>query len=146
MNGMLVDTNILIYLSKREIEFEKVTSQQATLSISVITYMEVQGYRFETDFEKQTIEQLCKYFPIIHLNWKIIEKVISIRQKYKIKLPDAIILATAIIGDLELITANVADFINIDQNLKIRNPFDQLSYTTKIMLYFYGIINYKTER
>ena len=122
MSGKLVDTNILIYLSKREIEFEQIASSQAKLYISVITYMEVLGYRFETDFEKQTIGQLCKYFPIIHLNSEIIEKVISIRQKHKIKLPDAIILATAIMGDLELITANVADFIHIDQNLKIRNP------------------------
>jgi predicted nucleic acid-binding protein len=124
MNGKLVDTNILIYLSKRKLEFDQVASPHAGLSISVITYMEVLGYRFETDFEKQTVEQLCKYFPIIHLNSEIIEKVISIRQKHKIKLPDAIILATALIGDLELVTANMADFIPIDANLKITNPFD----------------------
>jgi hypothetical protein len=124
MNGKLVDTNILIYLSKRKLEFDQVASPHSELSISVITYMEVLGYRFETDFEKQTVEQLCKYFPIIHLNSEIIEKVIYIRQKHKIKLPDAIILATALIGDLELVTANVADFIHIDPNLKILNPLD----------------------
>jgi len=122
MNGKLVDTNILIYLSKRKLEFEQVASSQAKLFISVITYMEVLGYRFENDLEKQTITQLCKYFPIIHLNSEIIEKVISIRQKHKIKLPDAIILATAIIGDLELVTANVGDFKAIDSELIIRNP------------------------
>jgi hypothetical protein len=124
MNGKLVDTNILIYLSKRKLEFDQVASPHSELSISVISYMEVLGYRFETDFEKQTVEQLCKYFPIIHLNSEIIEKVIYIRQKHKIKLPDAIILATALIGDLELVTANVADFIHIDPNLKIINPLD----------------------
>ena len=83
MNGKLVDTNILIYLSKRKLEFDQVASPHSELSISVITYMEVLGYRFETDFEKQTVEQLCKYFPIIHLNSEIIEKVISIRQNTK---------------------------------------------------------------
>lgn len=124
MSGKLVDTNILIYLSKRKLEFDQVASPNSELSISVITYMEVLGYKFETDFEKQTVVQLCKYFPIIHLNSEIIEKVISIRQKHKIKLPDAIILATALIGDLELVTANVADFIHIDPNLKITNPLD----------------------
>lgn len=86
--------------------------------------MEVLGHRFENDLEKQTITQLCEYFPIIHLNSEIIEKVISIRQKHKIKLPDAIILATAVIGDLELVTANVIDFIHIDPELIIRNPLD----------------------
>lgn len=122
MNGKLVDTNILIYLSKRKLEFGKIASPDDKLSISVITYMEVLGYRFENDSEKHTIEQLCKYFPVIDLNPEIVEKVISIRQKHKIKLPDAIILATALVGELELITANVADFINIVLDLKIRNP------------------------
>lgn len=122
MNGKLVDTNILIYLSKRKLDFELIASSQAQLFISVITYMEVLGYRFESELEKQTITRLCEYFPIIHLNTEIIEKVIAIRQKHKIKLPDAIILATALIGDLELVTANVEDFIHFDPHLKIRNP------------------------
>lgn len=122
MNGKLVDTNILIYLSKRKLEFGEIASPNDKLSISVITYMEVLGYRFENDSEKQTIAQLCKYFPVIDLNPEIVEKVISIRQKHKIKLPDAIILATALVGELELITANVADFINVEPNLKIYNP------------------------
>ena len=86
--------------------------------------MEVLGYRFENDLEKQTITRLCEHFPIIHLNSEIIEKVIAIRQKHKIKLLDAIILATALTVDLELITANMEDFIHIDPNLKIINPLD----------------------
>ena len=124
MNGKLVDTNILIYLSKKTLDFEKVASPEVTLYISVITYMEVLGYKFENNFEKQKIERLCKLFPIIHLNTEIVEKVISIRQQHKIKLPDAIILATAVILKMELITANVSDFVNIDHNLKIYNPMD----------------------
>jgi len=86
--------------------------------------MEVLGYKFENNSEKQKIERLCELFPIIHLNTEIIEKVISIRQQHKIKLPDAIILATAVISKMELITANVPDFANIDNSLKIYNPMD----------------------
>jgi len=92
MNGKLVDTNILIYLSKRKLELDKVASPEVNLYISVITYMEVLGYKFQNKFEKQTIEQLCKHFPVINLNPKIVEKVILLRQQHKIKLPDAIIL------------------------------------------------------
>ena len=124
MNGKLVDTNILIYLSKKTLDFKKVASPEVTLYISVITYMEVLGYKFENNFEKQKIERLCKLFPIIYLDTEIVEKVISIRQQHKIKLPDAIILATAVISKMELITANVSDFVNIDHNLKIYNPMD----------------------
>ena len=56
------------------------------------------------------------------MNGKIIDKVISIRQTHKIKLPDAIILATAVIYELKLITANENDFFNIEPELKIHNP------------------------
>jgi predicted nucleic acid-binding protein len=79
MNGKLVDTNILIYLSKRKLELEKIASPKIRLSISVITYMEVLGYKFEDNLEKQTVERLCKHFPVIGLNPNIVEKVISIR-------------------------------------------------------------------
>ena len=122
MNGKLVDTNILIYLSKRRLELEKITAPGVILSISVITYMEVLGFKFENISEKYIIEQLCKYFPVIGLNQEVVDKVIAIRQEHKIKLPDAIILATAIISDMELVTANVADFIHIEPMVKLFNP------------------------
>ncbi len=52
----------------------------------------------------------------------VVDKVIAIRQLHKIKLPDAIILATALVSDMELVTANVADFIHIEPRLRIYNP------------------------
>lgn len=84
--------------------------------------MEVLGYRFPTNSGKKIVEELCKNFPIIELDCKIVEKVIQIRQQNKIKLPDAIILATAIINNFELVTANVSDFSNIHHNTEIINP------------------------
>lgn len=95
---------------------------EVILFMSVITYMEVLGFKFENDFEKHAIEQLCKYFPVISLNRKIVNKVIAIRQHHKIKLPDAIILATAVIFEMELVIANVSDFISIESQLRICNP------------------------
>ena len=122
MSGKLIDTNVLIYLSKKKIEFDKVFSPSDKLFMSVITYMEVLGYRFTTNEEKYFIEGLCKHIPYIELDSEIVEEVIQIKQKHKIKLPDAIILATAVIGGLDLVTANVKDFIDIAPNLSILNP------------------------
>ena len=62
MNGKLVDTNILIYLSKRKLEFEKVALNEAKLFISVITCMEVLGFKFERNSEKETIENYAHTF------------------------------------------------------------------------------------
>ena len=62
MNGKLVDTNILIYLSKRKLEFEKVALNEAKLFISVITCMEVLGFKFERNSKKGTIENYAHTF------------------------------------------------------------------------------------
>jgi hypothetical protein len=127
MSGKLVDTNILIYLSKKKLQFNKVASPDDKLFISVITYMEVLGYKFSSNFEKQFIEKICRNLPVINLNSKIVEKVIQIRQNNRIKLPDAIILATALVNKFELVTANVTDFLNIDTNLIIYDPMKNTS-------------------
>ena len=122
MSGKLLDTNILIYLSKKQLAFDKVASPGDRLVISVITYMEVLGYPFSNETEKHIVEELCQYFPVIELDKKIVEKVIQIKQQNKIKLPDAIILATALVNKLDLITANVSDFSKIHSDLEITNP------------------------
>jgi len=58
-----------------------------------------------------------------NLNQNIIDKVIEIRQRKRIKLPDAIILSTAINMGLDLVTANVGDFMNIETSLRVIDPF-----------------------
>ncbi|WP_425571141.1 PIN domain-containing protein [Olivibacter ginsenosidimutans] len=50
------------------------------------------------------------------------EETIKIRRRYSIKLPDAIIAATAISHKLTLITRNTKDFSAI-KGLKSVNPF-----------------------
>lgn len=59
---------------------------------------------------------------IIPLNEDIIKATISIRKEHKIKTPDAIIAATAVVFGYTLITRNTKDFKRIN-NLKIINPF-----------------------
>jgi predicted nucleic acid-binding protein len=122
MSGKLVDTNILIYLSKKKLKLEKIASPDDNLFISVITYMEVMGYAFDSAYEKDVVEKLCSLFPIIDLNSEIVEQVIATRRNHKIKLPDAIILASAAVFKLELLTANVTDFSNRIVGLKVTNP------------------------
>ena len=51
---------------------------------------------------------------VIEMNSEIKKKAIQIRQKYKLKLPDAIIASTAILYDLPFISAD-SDFKNIKE-------------------------------
>lgn len=61
-------------------------------------------------------------FSTLHpLNSELIETTILIRKNHNIKLPDAIIAATAIFHNLVLITRNLKDFQNI-KHLKVINP------------------------
>jgi len=123
-NRLLLDTNILIYLSKHELKLEDFASEDDELYISVITLMEAKGYPFSNKKEAILIDSLCENLIKAHLSDDVIETVIGLRKKYKIKLPDAIILATAIENNLKLITRNTKDFEIAAPADMVFNPFN----------------------
>ncbi|WP_256565294.1 PIN domain-containing protein [Dyadobacter chenhuakuii] len=51
-------------------------------------------------------------------------KAAEIRKLHNLKLPDAIIAATAMVYNLTLVTRNTKDFSNIS-GLTLINPYDQ---------------------
>ncbi len=59
---------------------------------------------------------------IYDLSETIVLKTIAIRKSRRMKLPDAIIAATALVHNLTLITHNVSDFERIP-NLKLVDPY-----------------------
>jgi predicted nucleic acid-binding protein len=59
---------------------------------------------------------------MLYIDRKIADKVIEIRKKNRLKLPDAIIAATAMSKGLFLITRNTDDFRKIE--VSISNPFE----------------------
>jgi predicted nucleic acid-binding protein len=122
-NRLLLDTNILIYLSKKELKLEDFASENDVLFISVITLMEAKGYQFSNKKEETIIDSLCENLIKAYLTDDVIETVISLRKKHNIKLPDAIILATAIENNLQLITRNTKDFEVAAPSNIVFNPF-----------------------
>lgn len=84
--------------------------------------MEILGYPFSNPKEELFIKELLSVFQTIFIDQRIADITVDIRKKNRIKLPDAIISATAISESLELVTRNVDDFSKID--MKISNPFD----------------------
>ena len=91
-------------------------------NISVITKIETRSWRSPIIQEKISVEAFVDVSNIIALSDSIVEKCIEIRRNCKIKTPDAIIAATAIVNDFVLLTSD-SDFNRIP-NLKIINPFD----------------------
>lgn len=126
MNGkesLVLDTNILIYLSKGEIDFKQITLDYDKLYISVISYMEVMGFNFGNNVEKEIVEKYLTSFEIVQTDMEIANLTIKYRSENKIKIPDAIILATANKMNAHLITRNITDFRNIDKSVILKSPF-----------------------
>jgi len=67
------------------------------------------------------IQKLLANSNIFPLNDEVVDKTIKVRKKYKLKLPDAIIAATALVNNLTLITHNKKDFQKV-KNLKVIDP------------------------
>jgi predicted nucleic acid-binding protein len=124
MGRYLFDTNILIYYFNGEME-DSVANYVSELmaesfQVSVISKMEFLGFLF-TEQEKQQAIEFMDYAKIIKLNDEIVQRVIDIRQEKRIKLPDAIIAATAMEYSAVLITRNTKDFNSLA--LETVNPF-----------------------
>lgn len=106
MNGInfLADTNALIYLLNGNSCMNPYL--QKTLAFSVISEMELLSYSGITETEGNCIKSLLNDCEEISLTSEIKNKTIELRKKYKIKLPDAIVAASAIIKKIPLITAD----------------------------------------
>jgi hypothetical protein len=114
----LIDTNIAIYyfgevLSKEsELFIEAIFNEK--YYISVINRIELLGFKDLNGPESKALTSFVDNSVIFDLDEDIILETIRIRREYSIKLPDAIIAATCLINDCQLITNNIKDFGKID--------------------------------
>jgi predicted nucleic acid-binding protein len=91
--------------------------------LSIITKLEFLGYNFERDLNESSTKKFVSNSLIYQITPDIETETISLRKTAKIKLPDAIIAATAISNNFTLISANTKDFAPI-KHLRLINPFD----------------------
>lgn len=106
----IFDSDILINYSKEEINLDNYFNNYEKIFISVITYMEIFGYEFKNKNEEILLNKIMEKIDTININEDIISKVIEVRKNFKVKLPDAIIFATATYLNADLITINEDDF------------------------------------
>ena len=125
----LWDTNTVIYFLQKQFpapaeKFVDSILEYSDPAISVITEIELLCWKTKNKKDIKILQKFIEEVTVFELEKSVKLKTAEIRKAHKIKLPDAIIAATAIIHDLVLITRNTKDFMNID-GLKIKNPFDQ---------------------
>lgn len=114
MNGPVIfDTNILIDLFSGRVEAKNTLDLYPPQhAISLITWMEVMVGAKRFHQERRT-RMALNAFEVIEISPEIAEKSVNLRQEYGMKLPDAIILATAHIHRRELVTRNTKDFAGL---------------------------------
>ena len=119
----LIDSNILIYASKLDdsVAFEFL-SQLDTFYFASVTKIETFGYGGISENEEQQLENLFVFGTKIQLSNAIEDKAIEIRKQWSLKLGDAIITASALLGNHVLVTRNTDDFRQVD-GLEIINPY-----------------------
>jgi predicted nucleic acid-binding protein len=117
MNGKkdyLFDTDILIYFLAGKLPEHTIEKIEEILgysfNISVITKIEILGWKGHTEESFRKTQEFIKDATIFGLEEKIVEEVIKLRRNKKIKIPDAIIAATARVYNKILITNNEKDF------------------------------------
>lgn len=99
--NIVLDTNAVLYfMAGRLIE----PLPQATFYISIITEIELLSYPILKPQDEINIHKFFEDVTIIDLNHSIKEKTIYFRRNYRLKLPDALICATAYFLNAKLYT------------------------------------------
>ncbi len=102
---IFVDTNILVYLFQGDAEIARILDGK-DIVISFITEMELLSFPKASKKELKYISSFINHCQVIHINNSIKETAISYRKSYSLKLPDAIVAASADYFNLPLFTAD----------------------------------------
>lgn len=126
--NFLWDTNTVIYYLQQQFplnaeKFIDEIVQKNIPLISAITEIELLCWKSVTEKDKIVLNNFITDSSVIELEQSIKLKTAELRKLHKIKLPDAIIGATALVYDLTIITRNTSDFKNIE-GIKLVNPFE----------------------
>ncbi|MFP9097442.1 PIN domain-containing protein [Flavobacterium sp. RHBU_24] len=104
-NKLVVDTNIILYILNGDANTLNYI-QGKDVYISSISEIELLSYSKLTEYDFVQIKNLLKTVKIVELTASVKDYTISIRKKYKFKLPDSIVLATAAYLGIPLLTAD----------------------------------------
>ena len=114
MNGTkaILDSNVIIFATRKKIDVDELLSRYNKFYASVITYAEVYAFDFQDKTEKDIAGEIFANLEIIEVSKEIADQAVIYRKNKikKIKLPDAIILASAKCADADLLNRRLGRF------------------------------------
>ncbi len=111
------DTNIVIDALNGVKEADAEYAHYERVLISRITWMEV--LVGEKDNDTQLRDFLETHFEIIPLDLVVAESAVQLRRAHHLRLPDAIVWATAIVHEAVLVTRNTKDFKPDSEGIRV---------------------------
>lgn len=115
----LLDSNILIDLLQGKLPARAELDRYDDKAISVITWIELLAGA--TPVNEAGVRAFLDSFDMIALDAAIAEEAASLRRSFRVKLPDAVIWASARVGGRLLVTRNTKDFPAADPG--VRHPY-----------------------
>ena len=113
----VIDTNILIdYLQGVSLAAKELTLYKSP-AISVISWMEVMAGA--TPQNESTARAFLQSFDLLQIDARIAEQAVILRKARRIKLPDAVIWATAQVHQCLLVSRNTRDFDQNDPGVRV---------------------------
>ena len=107
MAGYLLDTNSVIYFFNGEKKIaDLIAKAKDEIVISFITKIELLSFDIEDQDTEKKVKEFLNEIRVILLDDDVITATIEYRKKLKLKIPDAIISATAKVLGVTLITAD----------------------------------------
>ncbi|MCK6529228.1 type II toxin-antitoxin system VapC family toxin [Myxococcota bacterium] len=114
----LLDSCILIdFLAGREAAREYLTGAGGA-AISLVTWMEVIAGAATPD-EEAVIRGFLSAFEVLPVDGPVAEEAVLLRRARRLKLPDAIIFATARVHGRSLVTRNTKDFQEGEPGIRV---------------------------
>lgn len=125
----LLDTNVVIDAFAGQPAAVKALAKARSTSVdwigfSAMTRLEVLGYRGLSAVDDKGLRELLGQFQEVPISQEIIDEAILVRRQAAIKIPDAVIAATAKLRNAAVVTRNLNDFRKVS-GLQVIDPSTQ---------------------
>ncbi|MGD0696467.1 MAG: type II toxin-antitoxin system VapC family toxin [Terriglobia bacterium] len=103
----LLDTNAIVLLLRGDQALQQRLQQAEWIGISILSQIEFLAFPNITQRDRQTFQRFSERIDVVGLDrteQALIDRIVALRGQYRLKLPDAIIAATAVERGAVLIT------------------------------------------
>ena len=121
----LIDSNLWLYAASGKPQAVQLLDKAAKAEwagYSAITRLEIFGFPGLGPSDEAKLRGMLTCFAEVDVDGPVIDRAIEVRRKRRIKAPDAILAATALLMGATLATRNTQDFRGIP-GLAVEDPF-----------------------